>query len=133
MRPELTLRDADLPPPLRAAAAGAGSILIADLSSGEGPGLGQLSRSGLYSPLRARDSLVGLIALEHQAPDHFGRRELGLFDGFVEPAALAIDNARWFGRLRTMGAEEERSRIARCALRSFPRTTRRSAKQRRKP
>jgi signal transduction histidine kinase len=113
VRPEQTLRDEDLPPPLRAAAAGGGSILVADLASAEGPGLGQLSRSGLYSSLRARDSLVGLIALEHQGPDHFGRRELGLFDGFVEPAALAIDNARWFGRLRTMGAEEERSRIAR--------------------
>ena len=33
--------------------------------------------------------------------------------GFVEPAALAIDNARWFGRLRTVGADEERTRIAR--------------------
>jgi signal transduction histidine kinase len=113
VRPERTLRDADLPPPLRAAAGDGGSILIADLFAGEGPGLGQFSRSGLYSPLHARDTLVGLIALEHQEPDHFGRRELGLFDGFVEPAALAIDNARWFSRLRTMGAEEERSRIAR--------------------
>ena len=27
--------------------------------------------------------------------------------------ALAIDNARWFGRLRTVGADEERTRIAR--------------------
>jgi len=33
--------------------------------------------------------------------------------GFVEPVALAIDNARWFGRLRTVGADEERTRIAR--------------------
>lgn len=113
VRPEPILRDEDLPPPLRAAALEGGSLRIVDLSSSGGPGLGQLSRSGLYSPLRARDTLVGLIALEHQAPDHFGERELGLFDGFVEPAALAIDNARWFGRLRTMGAEEERSRIAR--------------------
>lgn len=36
-----------------------------------------------------------------------------MLDGFVEPAALAIDNARWFGRLRGMGADEERTRIAR--------------------
>ena len=62
VRPEHALRDEDLPPPLRASAAGAGSILIADLAT-DGPGLGQLSRYGLYSSLRARDSLVGLIAL----------------------------------------------------------------------
>jgi signal transduction histidine kinase len=31
----------------------------------------------------------------------------------MEPAALAIDNARWFARLRTVGADEERTRIAR--------------------
>jgi signal transduction histidine kinase len=101
-----TLADDELPPPLRAAASSATSSLVADLSAGDGPGLSPSSRSGLYSPLRARDTLVGLIGLEHPAPEHFGPRELG-------PAALAIDNARWFGRLRTMGAEEERSRIAR--------------------
>ena len=27
--------------------------------------------------------------------------------------ALTVDNARWFGRLRTLGAQEERVRIAR--------------------
>ena len=31
----------------------------------------------------------------------------------MEPVALAIDNARWFSRLRTVGADEERTRIAR--------------------
>ena len=35
-----------------------------------------------------------------------------MLQGFAEPAALALDNARWFGRLRTVGAEEERTRIA---------------------
>jgi signal transduction histidine kinase len=36
-----------------------------------------------------------------------------MLNGFVEPVALAIDNARWFSRLRTVGADEERTRIAR--------------------
>jgi signal transduction histidine kinase len=40
-------------------------------------------------------------------------RDQELVDGFVEPAALAIDNARWFARLRTVGADEERTSIAR--------------------
>ena len=71
------------------------------------------SRSGLYAPLRARGALVGLVAIEQHEPGFYGRRELRLLDGFVEPAALAIDNARWFARLRTIGADEERVRIAR--------------------
>jgi signal transduction histidine kinase len=33
--------------------------------------------------------------------------------GVARHAGLAIDNARWFRRLRTLGAEEERGRIAR--------------------
>jgi signal transduction histidine kinase len=33
--------------------------------------------------------------------------------GVAEQAALAIDNAQWFSRLRILGAEEERVRIAR--------------------
>ncbi len=33
--------------------------------------------------------------------------------GVARHAGLAIDNARWFHRLRTLGAEEERGRIAR--------------------
>jgi signal transduction histidine kinase len=36
-----------------------------------------------------------------------------MLNGFIEPVALAIDNARWFSRLRTVGADEERTRIAR--------------------
>ena len=44
---------------------------------------------------------------------HFTQRDVELLSGFVEPAALAIDNARWFARLRTVGADEERTRIAR--------------------
>jgi len=63
--------------------------------------------------LRARGSLVGLLALEQHEPGFYGRRDLRLLDGFMEPAALAIDNARWFARLRTIGADEERVRIAR--------------------
>ena len=55
----------------------------------------------------------GLVALEHHEAGRYGRRELQLLDGFIDSAALAIDNARWFGRLRGMGADEERTRIAR--------------------
>jgi len=83
------------------------------LGPGEGFGPEVLARSGLYAPLRARGVLIGLVVLEHHEPGFYGRRELRLLDGFIESAGLAVDNARWFNRLRTIGAEEERTRIAR--------------------
>ncbi|MGH9243640.1 MAG: GAF domain-containing sensor histidine kinase [Acidimicrobiales bacterium] len=102
-----------LPPPMARAVAGGFLVQVNDLGSSGGPGLWPAARSGLYIALKARGSVGGLIALEDRAPDHFDRRDVELLSGYVEPAALAIDNARWFGRLRTVGAEEERTRLAR--------------------
>jgi signal transduction histidine kinase len=107
------LTDDELPGPLAAATTSSVASLMVSLSPGEGVGVELLSRSGLYAPLRARGALIGLIALEHHEPGRYGRRDLGLVDGFTEPAGLAIDNARWFARLRAMGADQERTRIAR--------------------
>ncbi len=112
-RLEGELTDQLLPAPLVAAATSSVASLVVVLEPGEGVGVGLLSRSGLYAPLRARGNLVGLVALEHHEPGRYGRRELRILDGFLATAALAIDNARWFSRLRTMGADEERFRIAR--------------------
>ncbi len=105
--------DDDLPSALQAAAASSVASLVVSLSAGEGIGDESTSRSGVYASLRARGAVVGLVAVEHRQAGHYGRRELRLLDGLVESAALAVDNARWFGRLRTMGADEERVRIAR--------------------
>lgn len=102
-----------LPLPLQAATTSSVASLVVSLGPGEGVGVDLLSRSGLYAPLRARGTLVGLVALEHHEPGRYGRRELQLLDRFIEPAALAVDNARWFARLRSMGADQERTRIAR--------------------
>jgi signal transduction histidine kinase len=108
-----SLTDESLPVPLRAATTSSVASLVVSLAPGEGFGPALMSKSGLYSPLRARGALVGLIALEHHEAGRYGRRELQLLDGLTESAALAIDNAHWFGRLRAMGANEERTRIAR--------------------
>ena len=107
------LEDDALPAPLRAAAASSGASLVVTLGADEGLTPADTARSGIYAPLRCRGELVGLVALEHHEPGFYGRRELRLLDGFVGPAALALDNARWFARLRAMGADEERNRIAR--------------------
>ncbi len=103
----------ELPPPLTRALSGRGLVHESNLLAGGGPGLSPKMYSGIYTVLLARGSVIGLVALEHDEPFHYTARDGELLIGFAEPAALAIDNARWFGRLRTVGAEEERTRIAR--------------------
>ena len=88
------------------------SHLVADLGAG-GPGLSPRSGSGIYAPLRARSRLVGLLAVERRVAGSLDQHDLALMDGVAEQAALAVDNARWFSRLRRVGADEERNRIAR--------------------
>ena len=109
------MEEASLPVPVRMAARAAhhqrGAIFV-DLRT-DGPGLTPAARVGIYAPLVARRSLVGVIAVESQARDGLAPADLQLMTGVAEQAALAIDNAMWFGRLRTVGAEEERTRIAR--------------------
>lgn len=70
-------------------------------------------KSGLYSRLVARSTTVGVLALEHPDEGKFEPRHVNLMNNMAEVLALTIDNARWFGRLRTLGAEEERVRLAR--------------------
>jgi signal transduction histidine kinase len=105
---------ADLPAPLARVRTSPVSQLVPDLHApGVGPGLSPRSGSGVYSPLRARARLVGLLAVERRMVGALDQQELTLMDGVAEQAALAVDNARWFGRLRRVGADEERNRIAR--------------------
>lgn len=102
-----------LPPAVGRAVAERASVTEADSWSSGAGGLSPRARSGLYAPLVARGRLVGLAAVEHTEPERFGPREVGLLEGLAEPLALAIDNALWFGRLQVLGAEGERSRMAR--------------------
>jgi signal transduction histidine kinase len=89
------------------------TISQSNLLTSSGTGLAPDMHSGIYAALVARGSVIGLVSIEHPDPRHFTERDVELLKGFAEPAALALDNARWFGRLRTVGAEEERTRIAR--------------------
>lgn len=103
----------ELPVGLRRAIADNGLVHIPDLSVEQRGGLSERAGSGIYTVLAARGSIIGLLAIEHGDFDHFTTRDQELVEGFVAPAALALDNARWFARLRTVGADEERTRIAR--------------------
>lgn len=104
--------NSELPIPLKRVISEQGVVSVPNLAQG-GPGLATRASSGLYAVLPARGALIGLLAIERQAEKPFTARDAELIQGFVEPVALAIDNARWFGRLRTVGADEERTRIAR--------------------
>jgi signal transduction histidine kinase len=78
-----------------------------------GAAVSEIAQSGLYAALRARSALVGLIAVESNRPGAFTQRHVEIIHGLTEPFGIAIDNARMFRQLRTMAADEERSRIAR--------------------
>jgi signal transduction histidine kinase len=107
------LDSVELPPPLHRAAQEEVVLAVDSLDSDEGPGFSGRSGSGMYAVLPARGAVIGLLAIEAKSSTPYTARDLELFRGFVEPVALAIDNARWFSRLRTVGADEERTRIAR--------------------
>ena len=103
----------ELPAAMATAVAQRGSVSEPNLLVTGGPGLAPRMYSGIYTVLLARGAVIGLVSLEHTEANHFTERDVELLKGFAEPAALALDNARWFARLRTVGAEEERTRIAR--------------------
>jgi len=108
--------DHDLPQPLQRALTSSHSVIIEDRLVHTEPdegGFAALARSGLYTALRARGALVGLIALEDVVPDAYGGEQRDMIESLSSLLALSIDNARWFARLRTLGAEAERARIAR--------------------
>jgi signal transduction histidine kinase len=108
------LVDRELPQPLQRALTSMHPVLINDrLVHPDEDGFAALGRSGMYMALRARGALVGLIALEEVAPNAYGPDQRELMESLSSLLALSIDNARWFARLRTLGAEAERARIAR--------------------
>ena len=63
------------------------------------------------SELRVRGEHIGDLVLAR--PQSFSRQEVSLAGQLAETAALTINNAQWVRRLRLLGAEEERTRIAR--------------------
>jgi signal transduction histidine kinase len=108
------LVDRELPQPLQRALTSMHPVLITDrIANPDEDGFAALGRSGMYMALRARGALVGLIALEDVAPNAYGPEQRDLMESLSSLLALSIDNARWFARLRTLGAEAERARIAR--------------------
>lgn len=103
----------ELPVHLRQAMDGCEPWVVPDLGSGTLPGIAPSSRSGLYTRLVSRGRTVGVLGIEHHDAGRFRGRDGHLLAGMADVIALNLDNARWFGRLRSLGAEEERVRVAR--------------------
>jgi len=99
----------ELPKALATAAGGAEPIALEALEQG----LSFRSRWGLYCPLRARDELVGMLAVEWSGEHHVTAADQRRIGDLARAAALALDNARWLERIHGLGVEQERSRLAR--------------------
>jgi signal transduction histidine kinase len=104
-----------LPAVLQRSLAGSGASMENSLDPNlfSGPGLWPDARSGIYAALSARGSQIGLLALESKAMANFAPTDIEVLNGITDSFAYAVSNARLFARLRTIGAEEERTRIAR--------------------
>jgi signal transduction histidine kinase len=100
-----------LPLGLDAALASPKTVRVDDLPAGQA--ISPNGRSGLYATLRARGAVVGMLAVESDAPRAFGQQQAEIVHGLAEPFGIAIDNARMFRQIHTVGADEERARIAR--------------------
>lgn len=77
----------------------------------EGEGVTPRARSGAYLWLFSRGQPAALLVLEHREARQLPQARLEMLERMSAPLGLAIDNAIWFQRLRTLGAEEERQRI----------------------
>ena len=100
-----------LPTGLRSALESARTVRLDSIADGKA--ISPHGRSGLYSSLHARGVLVGMLAVESDHADGFGQQQAEIVHGLAEPFGIAIDNARMFRQIRTLAADEERSRIAR--------------------
>lgn len=104
---------ADPPPVVRAALDDDAGVHVAGDLTALGGGVVLETGSAVCAVLRCRGAVVGAVVAEHPEQGAFSARDAAVIAGITESAALALDNARWFARLRTLGAEEERARIAR--------------------
>lgn len=106
-------RTGELPAPFTRALTTGATVLVGDLTAPDLQPIAPGSGSGMYLQLSARGETIGLLGIEHARIDQYDERSARLLDSLSEVLALTVDNARWFGRLRSLGAHEERVRIAR--------------------
>jgi signal transduction histidine kinase len=70
-------------------------------------------RSWLAVPLAVKERTIGTLTVSHKTAGHFKEAHLRLARAIADQAAVAIDNARLYGRAQELAAVEERQRLAR--------------------
>jgi signal transduction histidine kinase len=110
---QATLNTSQLPPVLVRALGQTGALTEGELGDSQGGGLWPDARSGIYASLSARGAQIGLLALESGESGQFEQTDIEVLNGITDSFSYAVSNALLFSRLRTIGAEEERTRIAR--------------------
>jgi len=70
-------------------------------------------RALLAIPLLTKESVIGLLRLEHADPGYFTPRHTNLASAVANQAAIALENALLYRKARKAAAIEERQRLAR--------------------
>lgn len=73
----------------------------------------QYIRSLLVVPLKVKERLIGVVRIDHNAPNAYTPRHAELALAFANQAAVAIENARLYARAQEAAMLEERQRLAR--------------------
>lgn len=99
-----------LPGPVSDAVTHSGLLHIVRLTAtGMHPG----STSALIGPLVVRDEVIGAVVLERGGTRPYDAESVRDLGRTLDVIGLNLDNSRWFRRLRLLGAEDERARVAR--------------------
>jgi GAF domain-containing protein len=69
--------------------------------------------SELAVPVRTKDAMIGVLNVESAVPDAFDESDREVLQLIANQAAVAIDNARNYGRAQQAAVLEERARLAR--------------------
>ena len=71
------------------------------------------SSTALVGPLVVRDEVIGAVVLERTGANPYDAESVRDLGRTLDVIGLNLDNSRWFRRLRLLGAEDERARVAR--------------------
>jgi signal transduction histidine kinase len=73
----------------------------------------RMTRSWMAVPLKVRDSVLGVLRVDHAEPDHFDAERARLLTAVANQTALALRHAQLQAREREIAVLAERNRIAR--------------------
>ncbi len=77
------------------------------------PGIkAQYVRVSFAVPLKTRDRVIGALCVGNRGSREFTQKDRDLLSGLASQAAIAIENAKLHGQVRSLTALEERERIS---------------------